>query len=141
MVKYPLTLLIFGFFLASACTTPGLPAAGAQTLTSMRETGPAASGIEGRVAIGPACPGPALAESPCPDRPYQATILVLDQNKEVVTRFQSGADGHFRIPLPPGSYFLRPASSGALSRTVEQAVTVKPGTFTEVTFTFDSGIR
>jgi hypothetical protein len=139
--KYTVIFMVLGALLFSACTTQAPPAAGATTTTPTGVTSPATSGIEGQITIGPTCPGPVRAESPCVDRPYPATITVLDQNREKVTQFQSGVDGKFHVPLPPGNYFLDPGSQGALPRAGEQAVTVTAGTFTQLQISYDTGIR
>ncbi len=139
--KYTLTLMALGVLLVSACTSSALTAAGAQTATPEGVISPATSGIEGQVTIGPTCPGPVQADSPCIDKPYQATIIVLDQNREKVTQFQSGTDGKFHLSLPPGNYFLDPGSQSVLPRAGELAVTVTAGTFTEVQISYDTGIR
>jgi hypothetical protein len=99
------------------------------------------SGIEGRVWIGPACPGPQSLASPCPDQPYQATITILKASDEVVARVQSDQQGYFRLELPPGTYVLRPESGAVMPRAPEQTVAVLPGQFTPVQIVYDSGMR
>lgn len=99
------------------------------------------SGIEGQVLLGPACPGPVRADKPCPDKPYQATIQVQDQNGNTVTHFQTDANGNFQVDLSPGTYILHPESSGAFPRAANQTVTVDPGQFTKVQIEYDSGLR
>jgi len=99
-----------------------------------------ASGIEGQTLIGPTCPVERL-DSPCPDKPYQATLVVLNQSGTEVKRFDTNADGLFRVELPPGTYTLAPQSPGRLPRAGQQAVQVTSGQFTSITITYDSGIR
>ncbi len=79
--------------------------------------------------------------TPCPDQPYQATITVLDANGNQVTQFQSDAQGQFRVLLDPGVYTLRPESPDHFTRAGEQTITVASGQFTQLTITYDSGIR
>ena len=98
------------------------------------------SGIEGAVTIGPTCPVQRI-DSPCPDRPYEATIVVLDSGRHLVAEARSDAQGTFRVPLPPGTYTLSPQSLAALPYAAEQTVTVSPGRFASVHIQFDSGIR
>ena len=98
------------------------------------------SGIEGTVTIGPTCPVQRI-DSPCPDRPYEATISVLDSAGRKVAEARSGADGRFRLLLPAGTYTLRPESSGAFPHAREQSVVVENGRITPVQIVFDSGIR
>lgn len=98
------------------------------------------SGVEGTVTIGPTCPVQRI-DSPCPDRPYEATIIVLDGARRQVAEVRSAADGHFRVLLAPGAYTLSPQSQGAFPRAAEQAMTVLEGQITTVRIAFDSGIR
>ena len=116
---------------APGTTTPA-PSA---TFASAGETG-----IEGIVTIGPTCPVQRI-DSPCPDRPYEATISVLDSAGRKVAEARSGADGRFRLLLPAGTYTLRPEASGAFPHAREQSVAVENGRITPVQIVFDSGIR
>ncbi len=99
-----------------------------------------ASGIEIQSLIGPMCPVE-RADQPCPDQPYQATLAILDANRNQVVHFRTTADGRRRIRLPPGTYIVVPQLTGKLPRTSEQTVKVTSGQFTAITITFDSGIR
>jgi hypothetical protein len=103
---------------------------------------PPSSGIEGLVTIGPMCPVERI-DTPCPDKPYQATIVVKDGQGGEVARVQSGEDGRFRVALTPGAYTLAPQSSnpGGFPIAKEQQVEVQVGAFTTVSVQFDSGIR
>jgi hypothetical protein len=67
------------------------------------------SGIEGNVTIGPMCPVERI-DSPCPDQPYAATIVIKDASGKEVARAHSAGDGRFRVALKPGSYTLVPQS-------------------------------
>ncbi len=102
----------------------------------------AASGIEGLVTIGPMCPV-MQEDTPCPDQPFQATIVIEDEGGDEVATVESAEDGSFRIELAPGSYTLIPQSPnpGAPPHAGEQQVEVEAGAFTEVTIQYDSGIR
>lgn len=97
-------------------------------------------GIEGQAVAGPTCPVERI-DRPCPDRPYQATVTVSDRAGRFVTRFQTDADGRFRVPLAPGTYRLEPESPGILPRAAELTVTVREGQFTTVLIKYDTGIR
>jgi hypothetical protein len=98
------------------------------------------SGIQGQVLIGPICPV-LQAETDCSNRPYQASIAILNQNNQVVTRFQTDVGGHFQVTLEPGTYTLRPESTQQLPFAKEKTVTVNNGQFTPVEITYDTGIR
>ncbi len=101
------------------------------------------AGIEGQVLLGPMCP--VVQEgTPCPDQPYQATIVVwnAERSKKVRT-FTSDAQGRFRVGLAPGPYYIdpQPPDSGGPPTPIPQAVTVPEGRFLQVTIEYDSGIR
>jgi hypothetical protein len=98
-----------------------------------------ASGIEGLVTIGPITP--TSQEGQSNSRPYQATINVLDQSGQVVTRFGTNARGLFRVALAPGTYVIRPESAGRFPRAAQQTVRVLKGTFVKIDIEYDSGIR
>ena len=98
------------------------------------------SGIEGQVFIGPACPVMRIGQE-CPDEPYQAVLTVNSLGGERIVQVQTDEEGRFRIPLEAGEYILHPESSNTLPHAEEQTITVEKGKFTEVTVTYDSGIR
>lgn len=98
------------------------------------------SGIYGQATIGPMCPV-MQANVPCPDKPYQAAITVLNQSRAKVTRFTTDAQGNFKIGLKPGAYILVPESPKVMPHAGEQTVTVQAGQFTPVTISYDSGLR
>ena len=127
----PLLLLILGAFalIAAQCDGDG-------------NGNPPSSGIDGLVTIGPVCPVERI-DTPCPDKPHQATIVVQDEGGREVARVQSGEDGRFRLALAPGTYTLAPQSSnpGGLPYAPEQQVDVRAGEYTQVSIQFDSGIR
>jgi len=107
---------------------------------SPRNPTPLDSGIQGQISIGPICP--VVQEGmDCADKPYQASIKVLTSKGKDVIRFQSDADGIFKIALLPGDYILRPESPNALPYASEQSFTVLAGQFTQLTVIYDSGIR
>jgi hypothetical protein len=104
--------------------------------------GSVASGIQGRVTSGPQCPVEVVG-SPCPDAPFAATITVL-QSGDPVQHAETGDDGRFRIPLPPGTYTIEaePLPPGGIARMLPVGpVTVRPGAYSAVAISFDSGIR
>jgi len=103
--------------------------------------GPGApQGIDGMVLIGPQCPVQSL-DDPCPDLPYEASIEVRVLGGGSVTRVRSGADGTFRVGLRPGSYTLEPESGDPFPIAQAQDVEVRVNEYSEVTISFDTGIR
>ena len=111
--------------------------------SSLTESGSGDSGVEGVVLSGPNCP--VVQEgSPCPDTPAKAEIQVTDPNtQEVIAIAQSGADGRFRIELPPGEFVLLalPPNAGPAPSGKPVPVTVIGGSFVTVTLYIDTGIR
>ncbi len=101
---------------------------------------PADSGIRGQVSIGPVCPV-VQAGMDCDDKPYQANFTVLTSKGKEITRFQSDANGLFELALSPGDYILRPESPNVLPYAAGQTFSVVAGQFTQLTVTYDSGIR
>jgi hypothetical protein len=80
------------------------------------------------------------ADSPCPDRPYEARITIWRGNTmEAETR--SGADGRFLVLVPAGEYRVVGESGDTFPRGTEATVTVVEGQFSAVELRFDSGIR
>jgi hypothetical protein len=101
------------------------------------------SGIEGQVTEGPTCPGPVPVNgsTECEDKPYQATLAILDANNQEVTRFQTDINGYFKTILEPGTYTIHPISQNKLPHAADQSAIVYPGQFTRVTVMYDTGMR
>jgi hypothetical protein len=101
----------------------------------------ATSGITGLVLIGPMCPVMRLDE-PCPDQPFAATLIIRDSQGRELCAVSSGEDGRFFVGLPPGSFELIPLTGpGGLPFAASQWVTIVPGQYTDVSVSYDSGIR
>lgn len=102
------------------------------------------SGIEGQAVISPAHPGP-LRQGQQSSKPYQTALVVVNASDgREAARVQTGSDGRFRVSLPPGEYTVGPAPDRQprkFPRGEEQTVIVQPGKFTNVTISFDSGMR
>ena len=100
------------------------------------------AGIEGLVTLGPVCP----VQSdllPCPDRPYQATLVFLDAQGREAARTTSGVDGRYRVTLPAGRYTVLPLAPGSqpFPRASTVEATVVAGFVTIVNIAYDTGIR
>jgi hypothetical protein len=98
------------------------------------------SGIEGQVTIGPTCPVVRLDQR-CPDKPYQATLTVLDPAGKKVTQVLTDANGLYRLALAPGDYILHPESPGVMPSAQDVPFNVVAGRFTKLDIAYDSGIR
>ena len=97
------------------------------------------SGITGTVLAGPACPGPARSDSPCPDRSVAVQLVFLKDGAQVAS-VPSLADGRFTVDLPAGRYTIRGAGSG-LPSVREMTVEVPANTRVEVSVQADTGMR
>jgi hypothetical protein len=75
--------------------------------------------------------------------PYKTTLVVRGEGDREVARFETGADGRFRVTLAPGTYRVGPppATGRLLPRAGEETVIVEPGKYAAVTIYFDSGMR
>jgi hypothetical protein len=97
-------------------------------------------GIEGIALRGPTCPVHMPGDA-CADRPHQARIEIRSFGGGSVTSVRSGEDGRFRVGLRPGRYILVPESGDPFPNASEQEVVVMAGVYTQVTVSFDTGIR
>ena len=88
----------------------------------------AESGIEGQVWLGTS-------------QPHQATLTVKSQNGGTITQFQTDAGGHFRVPLPTGTYILHPELPNGTASAVDQLFVVGPDHYTQLIVTYNSGAR
>ena len=101
------------------------------------------SGITGQVLAGPQCPV-VMEGSPCPDKPLQATLRIERANGGDGQMVETDGQGLFRVALAPGDYVVKPQSVGDTGFPVppgDQAVSVTESRFTEITISYDTGIR
>ena len=98
------------------------------------------SGIHGRALAGPQCPVE-VAGSPCPDLPWQGTVIATDLASDEEFLVATDADGRFELFLEPGTYEVSIAAGTSPPFAKPQAVTVEEGTFTEIVVSVDTGIR
>jgi len=121
--------------------TPVPTAASTPDAVPIQSATAAETGIEGNVLLGPTCPVQRV-DSPCPDRPYVATIDVVDATSgATAATVTSGDDGRFRVLVPAGTYRLVPRNTGTLPHGTEVSVTVVEGLLSEAQVNYDSGIR
>lgn len=123
-------------------STPPPDATVLPILPSREPPVPGASGIEGQVSIGPACPGPVTVDSPCPDQPYQATLTILTTQNERVGQVTTDEVGRFKLSLAPGAYVIRPERpKEGIAYAPETTITVVPGEYLPIKIVYDSGMR
>ena len=99
------------------------------------------NGIEGTVLIGPVCPVERPNDPNCADKPYQASLKLLNPAGTEVGRFITDKDGTFRVGLEPGRYTIESVKAGVLPSFAPQTVDVTAGSYAKLILLFDSGIR
>ncbi len=102
------------------------------------------SGIHGQALIGPSCPVEKNPPDPnCADKPYTGTLAVVSADESrVIKEFESEENGTFRVPVPPGVYWIRHAgSSTPPTCSTNETIAVSPGNYSWVFVQCDSGIR
>ena len=102
--------------------------------------GDGTSGIRGQALSGPQCPVE-VQGSPCPDLPYEGTVIATDTESSEEFTVETDAEGRFELSLEPGTYEVSIASESSPPFAKPQAVTVEPGTFKEIVVSVDTGIR
>ena len=102
--------------------------------------GDATSGIRGQALSGPQCPVE-VQGSPCPDLPYEGTVLVTDTESGEEFTVVTDPEGRFELSVEPGTYEVSIVSETSPPFAKPQTVTVEPGAFTEIVVSVDTGIR
>ncbi len=104
---------------------------------------PTNSGVAGTVIIGPI--SPVEKEGEINENPYpNAVIFIMDDTgKRKIAETTSDQYGRFKVNLAPAAYQLLPQTPKNHSFPIgtPQRVTVEAGKFTEITISYDSGIR
>lgn len=102
---------------------------------------PISSGIRGIVLLGPTCAVVVAGASPCLE-PYEARLVVMDEDENVLGEMRSGADGRFEMALSPGEYTVVPAPGGdPFPNAKPTSVSVTDGEYTEIEIDYDTGVR
>ncbi len=119
------------------CATACTPASQTGTTTSIP--------VGGTVSASPVCPIVRNPPDPaCSPRPVRgAVIVVLGENGREVTRGTSGADGGFRLNLPPGTYRVVPQPvEGLIGAPSATDLAVEAGSQPpDLVIVYDTGIR
>ena len=103
-------------------------------------TGDGTSGIRGQALAGPQC-AVEMAESPCPDLPWEGTVVATDTASGEEFTATTDADGRFELNLAPGTYEVSIAVSSSPPSAEPQTVMVDSGAFAVVDLFVDTGIR
>jgi hypothetical protein len=89
-------LAVLPALLTTAC-------ASSTVISSSTSTGTADTGVEGTVSAAPSCPVQQFAD-PCPPRPVEASLRVLDGAGKVTASGRSDTMGRYRLAAAPGRY-------------------------------------
>ena len=102
--------------------------------------GDGGSGVRGRALAGPQCPVE-MAESPCPDLPWEGTVVATETESGETFTTSTDADGRFELSLAPGTYDVTIDAASTPPTAEPQRVTVEDGSFAEIEVFVDTGIR
>jgi hypothetical protein len=103
-------------------------------------SGDGSSGIRGQALAGPQCPVE-IEGSPCPDRPFEGTVIATATGTGEDFTVETDAEGRFELALEPGTYEVSILSDSEPPFAKPQTVEVESGAFTSVTVSVDTGIR
>ncbi len=102
--------------------------------------GDGASGIRGEARSGPQCPVE-VQGSPCPDLPYEGTVIATNTETDEEFTVETDSQGRFELSLEPGTYEVSIVSESSPPFAKPQTVTVEQGSFAEIVVSVDTGIR
>jgi hypothetical protein len=121
----------------------GVVACGGVAACSADDPSAPGAGVTGTTVVDVGCPTLATGQT-CPTRPLAARLEFspVGAAGSGVTE-ETGADGRFTVDLAPGTYELVATvpGGGPLPSAEPMTVTVQDGEYSEVTVTFDSGVR
>jgi hypothetical protein len=133
MKKSAVLLMITAFALALALGMAACQSGAPEKLNS---------GIKGIATLGPLTPVTRQGEAN--DKPYAgAVIIVKNASGTEITRTNTAQDGSFYISLPEGNYTVEGANPEGtmLPYAAPFEVKVEKDAYTEITVSFDTGIR
>lgn len=100
--------------------------------------------VAGQITIGPNCPGPEREGYPCsaPAEAYTSreALAYESDGKTIKQRTHLDTEGNYRMPLPPGNYFLQISPAG-IGPGEKKPALIKSNQTTVVNFDIDTGIR
>jgi hypothetical protein len=105
-----------------------------------------ATGVQGTVLFGPACPVERIPPAPeCDPRPGPARIEVARADGGVAAEATAGVDGRFTVSVGPGTYVVTAVATapgpGRGCQVQPRRATVAAGSVTTVRVSCDTGIR
>ena len=102
---------------------------------------PNGTGIEGRITISPAHPGPVRVGEPG-SKPLPNTTFVATNDSGASTEFTTDDDGHFKVLLEPGHYTVaRKGQTKGIGHYGPFEALVAAGQMTRLEWQCDSGMR
>ena len=104
------------------------------------DAGAPTAGIRGQALAGPQCPVE-VAGSPCPDLPWEGTVVATNVATDETFTATTDAEGRFELPLAPGTYDVSILVETSPPFATPQEVTVDAGSFSEIVVAVDTGIR
>jgi hypothetical protein len=108
---------------------------------SGRATSQTSGVVTGTVLSGPRCPGPEIADSPCPPEPVGGATVVALSRGHLIGSTRTDVRGGFRLTLPVDDYSIQATNFGGYRSTATRAVTVTESRPVNVTLLLDTGIR
>lgn len=103
--------------------------------------------IQGRLTIGPVCPGPERLDRPCepPPEMYAAhRLIVLSADSSAkITEITMDGKGYYKMELPPGSYVMdfAPRDVGMPGGFPPTPFSIEQGKVTQLDLDIDTGMR
>ena len=128
MPRLALTLLAVSLLAASLAAV--MPSATAS---------PSRSGLRGLVTLSPTRPV-CIEGQPC-SKPAAHVLLVFRRDGTVVARVTTGAEGWYRVLLPPGTYAIVAPRYVRGSGVTPRTVRVRAGRIVRVDLEIDTGIQ
>ena len=103
--------------------------------------------IQGRLTIGPVCPGPERLDRPCEPPPemyaaHRLIVLSADTSTKIM-EITMDAKGYYKAELPPGAYVMdfAPRDIGMPGGFPPTPFVIEPGKTSQLDLDIDTGMR
>ena len=83
--------------------------------------------VSGTVVVGPSCAGPQREGVDCQTPLTDMALRLISADGHVVATTRTGADGHFRVYVPAGTYELQLQTPYKFMRCPRTSLVVEPG--------------
>jgi hypothetical protein len=131
-----------GLLLAACSGEP--PASPSPSVSATPPPAVATGNASVQLTAGPVCPVETVPPDPaCAPQPVAgALVIAVDGGGNEMGRATSDADGHLLLVLPAGRFVIAPQPVEGLMGTPEgQTVLIRAAETSELTFSYDTGIR